>query len=98
MTTAGRARFGYSLSHADTDSLTLSATPSEKLPSAAAVWIKESRVGAHQRWEVGFFDGLGQGKIGILRVLDGLHENFEGMEFLGYSVLQKNMGMEVMMT
>lgn len=38
-------------------------------------------------WEVGFFDGLGQGEIGILPVLDDPHEDFEGMEFLGLYAL-----------
>jgi hypothetical protein len=34
-------------------------------------------------WEVGYFDGLGRGTIGILPVLDDPNEGFEGMEFLG---------------
>jgi hypothetical protein len=38
-------------------------------------------------WEVGFFDGLGQGEIGILPVLDDPHEDFEGMQFLGLYAL-----------
>jgi hypothetical protein len=39
-------------------------------------------------WEVGFFDGLDQGEIGILPVLDDPDEEFEGMEFLGlYAVV-----------
>ena len=39
-------------------------------------------------WEVGYFDGLGQGVIGIIPVLDDPNEEFKGMEFLGlYSVI-----------
>jgi hypothetical protein len=38
-------------------------------------------------WEVGFFDGLDQGEIGILPVLDDPQEDFEGMEFLGLYTL-----------
>jgi hypothetical protein len=38
-------------------------------------------------WEVGFFDGLDQGEIGILPVLDDPDEEFEGMEFLGLYAL-----------
>ncbi len=41
-------------------------------------------------WEVGFFDGLDQGEIGILPVLDDPSEEFEGMEFLGlYAVVDE---------
>lgn len=40
------------------------------------------------QWEIGYFDGLGKGKIGILPVLDAHENDFEGMEFLGlYSVI-----------
>jgi hypothetical protein len=39
-------------------------------------------------WEVGYFDGIGNGEIGILPVLDNASEEFEGLEFLGlYSVV-----------
>ena len=39
-------------------------------------------------WEVGFFDGLDEGVIGILPVLDDPKEEFQGMEFLGlYAVV-----------
>ncbi len=34
-------------------------------------------------WEVGFFDGLDEGLIGILPVLDDPSQEFQGMEFLG---------------
>jgi hypothetical protein len=34
-------------------------------------------------WEVGFFDGLDEGVIGILPVLEDPTQEFEGMEFLG---------------
>jgi hypothetical protein len=34
-------------------------------------------------WEVGFFDGLAEGVIGILPVLDDPDQEFQGMEFLG---------------
>lgn len=41
---------------------------------------------AHSKWmpwEVGFFDGIGSGEIGILPVLDNANEHFQGLEFLG---------------
>lgn len=39
-------------------------------------------------WEVGFFDGLDEGVIGVLPVLDDPKEEFQGMEFLGlYAVV-----------
>jgi hypothetical protein len=39
-------------------------------------------------WEVGYFDALDQGEIGIVPVLDNPEEEFEGMEFLGlYNVV-----------
>jgi hypothetical protein len=34
-------------------------------------------------WEVGFFDGLDEGVIGILPVLADPRQEFQGMEFLG---------------
>ncbi|MBI3352224.1 MAG: toll/interleukin-1 receptor domain-containing protein [Nitrospirae bacterium] len=41
-------------------------------------------------WEVGYFDGLGQGKIGILPVLNDPGEPFVGTEYLGlYSVVEE---------
>jgi len=40
-------------------------------------------------WELGFFDGLDNGEIGILPVLEGRDETFDGMEFLGlYSIVE----------
>jgi len=39
-------------------------------------------------WELGYFDGLDKGLIGILPVLDDAEEQFDGIEFLGlYSTI-----------
>jgi hypothetical protein len=43
-------------------------------------------------WEVGYFDGSGRGRIGILPVLNDPHGSFKGMEFLGlYPVVDVRM-------
>jgi hypothetical protein len=58
----------------------------ERMKSSKSMFFittKNSSESKWMPWELGYFDGLRRGLVGILPVMNNEYENFEGREYLG---------------
>jgi len=69
------------------------ATLRERMHACASMLFATSETSSDSKWmpwELGYFDGLRQGQIGIFPLVDNQDDSFKGQEYLGlYPVLER---------